>query len=168
MFLAFASWLQRTPVSVAFQQNAGWLWPACETIHFTGLALLIGVAGMFDLRLLGFMRRVPISVVHEFMPLAFIGFTANLITGVIFLIAQPSLYFANYTWWFKVGLLIVAGLNALVFERFYSARAAELPAGADTPLALKVIAAISLVSWFGILWVGRMLPFIKLGPAGRL
>ena len=34
-----------------------WLWPLCETLHFVGLALLIGVVGLLDLRLLGFFRR---------------------------------------------------------------------------------------------------------------
>jgi hypothetical protein len=34
-----------------------WLWAICETLHFIGLALLIGTAGVFDLRLLGLIRR---------------------------------------------------------------------------------------------------------------
>jgi hypothetical protein len=77
----------------------GWLWPACETLHFAGLALLIGVAGC-STALLGFMRSVPGSVVREFMPWAIAGFVCN---------ADPSSphrsvsYFANYTWWLKVG-----------------------------------------------------------------
>jgi hypothetical protein len=168
MFLGFASWLQHTPVSLALQHQAGWLWPACETLHFAGLALLIGVAGMFDLRLLGFMRRVPVSVVHEFMPWALAGFACNLLTGLVFVTAQPALYFANYTWWLKVALLLIAGLNAAIFERVYSRRASEIPAGGDTPFPIKIIAGVSLASWFGVLWAGRMLPFIKLGPAARL
>jgi hypothetical protein len=168
MFLSFASWLHRTPVSIALQHQAGWLWPACETIHFAGLALLVGVAGMFDLRLLGFMTRVPIRVVKEFMPLALVGFGLNALTGAIFLISQPAQYFGNYTWWLKVAFLLIAGLNALIFETAYGRRAAAIPAGEDTPMALKVIAGVSLAAWFGVLWAGRMLPFIKLGPAARL
>jgi hypothetical protein len=168
VFLSFASWLHHTPLSLLFQQNAGWLWPLCETFHFAGLALLIGVAGMFDLRLLGFMRRVPISVVKGFMPWALVGFSMNLLTGVIFLITNPGQYFANYTWWLKVGFLLIAGLNALVFETAYGRRAAALPAGEDTPVSLKLIGAVSLIAWFAVLWAGRMLPFIKAGPAARL
>ena len=33
--------------------NYPWVWPLCETLHFVGLALVIGVAGFFDLRLMG-------------------------------------------------------------------------------------------------------------------
>jgi len=149
------------------QHQVGWLWPLCETLHFTGLALLIGVVGMFDLRLLGFMKRVPISVVRDFMPWALVGFTLNLLTGTIFVISQPATYFGNYTWWLKVALLLIAGVNAIIFETTYGRRAAAIPAGEDTPFALKVIAGVSLVSWLGVLWAGRMLPFIKVGPAAR-
>ena len=167
MFLSFASWLHKTPLSLALQHQVGWLWPLCETLHFTGLALLIGVVGMFDLRLLGFMKRVPISVVRDFMPWALVGFTLNLLTGTIFVISQPATYFGNYTWWLKVALLLIAGVNAIIFETTYGRRAAAIPAGEDTPFTLKVIAGVSLVSWLGVLWAGRMLPFIKVGPAAR-
>jgi len=33
-------------------------------------------------------------------------------------------------------------------------------AGDDTPLAAKVIGLVSLGSWLGVLYFGRMLPFI--------
>jgi len=81
VFLTFASWLHKTPISIALQHQVAWLWPFCETLHFAGLALLLGVAGMFDLRLMGFMKRVPIMVIKEFMPWALVGFSLNLMTG---------------------------------------------------------------------------------------
>ena len=168
MFPEFASWLHKTSVSVALQHQVSWLWPTCETIHFAGLAMLLGVAGMFDLRLLGFMRRVPISVVKEFMPFALFGFSLNLITGIIFVVSEPAQYFNNPTWWLKVTFLIIAGLNAMIFETAYGKRASLLPAGADTPTALKIIAGVSLVSWAGVLWAGRMLPFLGAGVGAGL
>jgi hypothetical protein len=145
-----------------------WLWPTCETIHFAGLALLLGVAGMFDLRLLGFMKRVPISVVKDFMPWALVGFTLNLLTGMIFIISEPAQYFGNPTWWVKVGFLIVAGANALLFETAYGRRAAAIPAGEDTPMSLKIIAGVSLMAWLGVLIAGRFLPFVGAGVGAGL
>jgi hypothetical protein len=156
----FAAWLHHTSASVALQGQVQWLWPLCESLHFAGLALLIGVAGMFDLRLLGFMKRVPIAIVQEFMPWAVVGFGVNLVTGLVFVISEPAQYFSNPTWWVKVAFLIVSGVNALIYQFGFGQRAAQLPAGEDTPLSFKVIGAVSLVSWFGVLWAGRMLPFI--------
>ena len=164
MLLIFASWLHRTPISVAFQHQVSWLWPLCETLHFAGLALLLGVAGMFDLRLMGFMKRVPISVVKEFMPWALAGFTLNLLTGAIFIISEPAQYFGNPTWWLKV-MFLVSG-NAMIFETAYGRRGGD-PAGEDTPTALKLLRA-SLIVWLGVLWAGRMLPFLGAGVGAGL
>lgn len=156
----FATWLHQTSLSVALQGQVRWLWPFCESLHFAGLALLIGVAGMFDLRLMGVMKRVPIAVVADFMPWAVVGFAINLITGLVFVISEPSQYVTNPTWWLKVAFLVVSGANAIVYQVAFASRAAELPAGADTPTSFKIIGALSLLSWFGVLWAGRMLPFI--------
>src|SRR5215510_9215021 len=136
---AFASWLHHTPLSLVFQEQVRWLWPLCETLHFAGLALLLGVAGMFDLRLLGFMKRVSISAVQEFMPWALVGFAVNLTTGLIFVISEPAQYFSNPTWWTKVAFLAISGLNAAIFQFGLRGTALALPAGADTPASLKII-----------------------------
>jgi hypothetical protein len=98
--------------------------------------------------------------VKEFMPWALVGFTLNLLTGAIFVVSEPAQYFGNPTWWLKVTFLIIAGLNAFIFETAYGSRAAALPAGEDTPTPLQIIAAVSLISWAGVLWAGRMLPFL--------
>ena len=166
--LMFASWLHNTSISIALQQQVSWLWPFCETLHFGGLALLLGVAGMFDLRLMGFMPKVPISVVKSYMPWAMAGFAVNLLTGIIFIVSQPAQYFGNPTWWIKVAFLVAAGLNALIFETTFGKEAAALPPGVDTPTTMKVIAAVSLISWFGVLWAGRMLPFLGAGVGAGL
>ena len=49
----FVTWLRMTAVSEAFRAPQAWLWPLFESVHFLGLALVLGIAGFFDLRLLG-------------------------------------------------------------------------------------------------------------------
>jgi hypothetical protein len=156
----FAAWLHHTSFSVVLQGQVRWLWPICESLHFAGLALLIGVAGMFDLRLMGVMKKVPIAVVADFMPWAVVGFGINLATGLIFVISEPAQYFSNPTWWLKVAFLVLSGTNAVVYQVAFAPRAALLPPDVDTPASFKIIGALSLLSWFGVLWAGRMLPFI--------
>ena len=156
----FANWLHHTSLSLFFQGQVRWLWPTCEALHFAGLALLLGVAGMFDLRLLGFMKRVPVSAVAEFMPWAIIGFFINLVTGLIFVISEPAQYFSSPIWWLKVAFLCVSGANAAVFQVLCAGRITALPDGGNTPVSFKVIGALSLFAWLGVLWAGRMLPFI--------
>lgn len=155
----FADWLKSTTISAAIVHYP-WIWPLCETIHFIGLALVIGIAGFFDLRLMGFMKMVPVRAARDLMPLAIFGFVLNLTTGVVFLIGHPEQYVNNAAWWAKVAFLVVAGLNALLFETILGRRTLNLGAGDDTPPMAKLIGAVSLVSWLGVLYSGRMLPFI--------
>ena len=158
----FALWIEATPLSKALF-NLTWLWPLCESLHFLGLAVLIGGAGFLDLRLLGFFRGIPIRDVKRFMPLAIGGFAVNAITGVLFITMQAHLYLGSAVWWFKVGFIALAGLNAMFFETRLSQRALALGPDADTPLAMKVVGGLSLVSWFAVLYCGRMLPYLGTG-----
>ena len=155
----FVEWLRTTPLSQAIVFQI-WIWPLCETLHFVGLAMIIGIAGFFDLRLMGFFKTIPVDDARELMPLAVIGFLLNLTTGVTFLIGHPEQYAHNPAWWWKVGFLALAGINALVFQVAVGKQTVGLRAGIDTPVAAKAIGVVSLISWFGVLYFGRMLPFL--------
>jgi hypothetical protein len=144
----------------AWINESTWVWPLCETLHFIGLSLLLGVTGFFDLRLMGFFRRVSIAAAKELMPLALVGFAINLLTGAVFLIGLPDQYLNNRVWWFKVGFIVLAGLNALIYETKLSAKVLALQPGADTPGPVKLIGLVSLASWLAVLYCGRMLPFL--------
>src|SRR5690242_3726140 len=134
--LAFVSWLEATSLSRTLRDIV-WLWPFCESLHFMGLCLLIGGAGFFDLRLMGFMRRISIPSAHAFMPWAIAGFAINLATGVLFFVMAPAMYAFSAAWWAKVSFIIIAGLNAVAFETTQVRKVTALAPGADTPTAFK-------------------------------
>jgi len=155
----FATWLRGTSISEAIRVTP-WLWPLCEILHFFGLSLLIGVAGFFDLRLLGFMTRVPMSAAWTLMPWAKAGFALAALTGVTFFVGAPEQYINNPAFYVKVFFLIVANLNAIYFEVIYRKQIERKELEVDGPSAIKVIALVSIVSWFFVIYWGRMLPFI--------
>lgn len=159
VLMPIVQWVAATSPSV-HMRNVVWLWPLMETLHFIGLAMVIGVAGFFDLRLLGLFNGVPIRDCRAFMPWALVGFSLNLVSGIIFLIIFPAQYAYSEAWWFKVLFLFIAGANALVFETTMGKRMLALQPGEDSPAAFKVIGAVSLVSWFFVLYFGRMLPYL--------
>ena len=163
---SFAAWLHGTRLSLFFQ-SVTWLWAACETLHFMGLALLIGIAGFFDLRLLGFMRRVPLSAARDLIPWAIRGFVLNLVTGLVFFTTAPARYVNNGAFWFKMFFVLVAGLNAMFFETRLGARVLTMGADQDTPMPFKIVGAVSLFAWLAVLYFGRMLPYAdQLGLSG--
>jgi hypothetical protein len=160
----FVEFIRSTRMSQLFRDQVAWLWPLCESLHFIGLSLLIGAAGFFDLRLLGVMKGVPLRAAKRFVPWAMVGFSVNLLTGLIFFISQPQQYATNLAMWLKVLFLLVAGINAMLFETSYSDRLMALEPGVDMPVSAKVIGAVSLIAWFAVLYFGRMLPYLDAIP----
>ena len=155
----FAAWLKGTSISEAIRVSS-WLWPVCEILHFFGLSLLIGIAGFFDLRLLGFMKRVPISAAWTLMPWAKAGFALAALTGVTFFVGAPEQYINNPAFYIKIFFLIVANFNAVYFEAIYRRQIETRQLDAARPISVKVIAVVSIVSWLFVIYWGRMLPFI--------
>ena len=160
--LEFAAWVESTPISKTLF-GMSWLWPACESLHFIGLCMLIGCAGLLDLRLIGMFRGLPIRHIKAMMPWAIGGFLINAVTGMLFLIMQPHLYLSSAVWWSKVAFIGIATANALFFETRLALPALAMEPDADTPRAMKVVGACSLFSWFAVLYCGRMLPYLGTG-----
>lgn len=152
-------WLKSTAVSHAMT-TLPWLWPVCETLHFVGLALLIGAAGLFDLRLMGFLKAIPLTAAMQMRGWAAAGIMINVITGVLFFVGAPDQYIDNSAWWAKVLFLLVAIINIAIFETRHGTRMLEMTAEAQTPASFKIAGAVSLASWAAVLYFGRMLPFL--------
>jgi hypothetical protein len=156
---AIVAWLQSTAASHAMR-DLPWLWPTCETLHFVGLALLVGTAGVFDLRLLGLLKSIPLTAAMQMRIWAAVGLAINVVTGVLFFVGAPDQYIDNPAWWAKVLFLLVAMANIAVFETRQGARMLAMTANEDTPSSFKIAGAVSLASWAAVLYFGRMLPFI--------
>ncbi len=151
--------LKATPLSEATRQYP-WVWPIAEMLHFAGLSMLLGVVGLLDLRLMGFMKRVPVPALRALLPYGIAGFVINLVTGAIFFIGAPDQYIFNVAFYYKLLFLAIAGGNALFFETTQGHRLVGIGAGDTTPKAFRIAGVVSLVSWFMVLYWGRMLPFV--------
>lgn len=157
----FGSWLHATRLSWAMAGGYPWLWPLCETLHFIGMALLIGIVGLLDLRMIGFFKGLPVAPLERLIPWGVLGFAINLITGFLFFAGDPPQYIHNVAFWLKLGFIAAAGVNAIAFYATgLSARVDATAAGENVPFAAKLVGAASLILWIGVMYWGRMLPFI--------
>jgi hypothetical protein len=153
-------WLETTSVS-HLMTGTRWAWPAAESIHFFGLAMMVGCVGLFDLRLMGMAKRMSPIAVYKLIPWGLAGFAMDLVTGIAFLCGTPDQYFYNEAFWWKVAFLLTAGLNAGLFYLTQFSEVRRLPAGADAPMAARWIGAISLACWVGVMAAGRLLTFYR-------
>ena len=140
-----------------------WMWPLAESLHFIGLTLLVGAIVFFDLRMLGIGRRIPIRAMHRLIRWGLLGYAINLFTGAMFVMSEPDQYIYNPAFHFKLLFMAIAGINAGAFYlSTYRSVAAE-----DTyevPRSAKVIAAVSVSMWLGVIIAGRLLTFYRPYP----
>jgi hypothetical protein len=87
-----------------------------------------------------------------------LGFGLNLITGMLFFIATPGQYTENIAFYWKMVLMLVAVGNILCLMVFDDAW--KVGPGDDAPRLAKFLAGSTLVLWIGVIYFGRMLPFI--------
>lgn len=135
-----------------------WIWAACEALHFMGLSVLFGVVLLVDLRILGVLKSVPFEAIHKLLPWAVLAFGVNTATGMVFFIAAYEQYTTNTVFQWKVALMMLAGANAGYFTVFDDTWL--LRAGDEAPARAKFAAAAAMVLWVGVIYCGRMLPFI--------
>jgi hypothetical protein len=136
---------------------SAWGWPIAEIVHFTGLCLLIGTVGMFDLRMMGLLRGLSLGALHRLIPFGVLGFALSAASGFMFVISAPDQYLYNPAWQVKMGLLAAAGLNMLLFYMTTSQRLQALGPDDPPPLAARLFALASLTCWVGVIAAGRVI-----------
>jgi Family of unknown function (DUF6644) len=142
----------------SFVTDTPWMWPTCETLHFIGLSLLMGVVFLVDLRVLGVMKGVSFVSLHRLLPWAAIGFGLNVVTGMLFFVGIPGQYIHNPSFYWKIALVMLAGANALYFTLFDEPW--SLGPKEDAPLTAKIAAVSAMLLWVGVMYCGSMLPFL--------
>lgn len=151
--------LAASPLAVGVRESI-WIYPCLETLHVIGLALLVGSIFSFDLRLLGAGKSLPIQALgRHLLPWVWTGFAINAVTGALLFVSDAAEFAVNTALQAKLALIVLAGMNALVFQmRLY--RNAETW-DSSVPAPARVSAAISIALWLAIIVAGRMIAYIK-------
>lgn len=159
---AILNWMQDTWLS-SFVVGYSWVWPTLEILHFSGMCLLFGAILIMDLRLLGFQKLVTADAVHQLVPFAILGFVINLTTGIMFLFGDPFRYAVNISFQIKMVLVLLAGLNALLYSvKVEPMMRASGPDG-EYPYLAKTVGLGSIVLWTGVISFGRLIPYLGTG-----
>lgn len=159
--LEFCQWLDQTSVGTTIRQSL-WLFPAIETVHLLGMAALVGTITVLDFRLLGWAARQQrvSQLATRLIPWAWAGFGVQVVTGVLLFSSEAVKIYANPAFRLKMLLLLLAGVQALVFQVMISPKLASSDELPSPPLAAKAMGAISILLWVGIVTAGRFIGFV--------
>ncbi|MEJ1966668.1 MAG: hypothetical protein WDO56_36055 [Gammaproteobacteria bacterium] len=158
---AWEVWVRSTSLSRFVLAHELWVWPILEMLHYCGLSLLFGTVGLFDLRVLGFIKRIPAGALHRLIPFGIAGYVLNLLTGLAFLSAHPEQYVYNSAFHWKLAFMSLAAINVVAFYMAAFRELRQLPAQSEAPRRTRVLTGISLVCWVAVLTCGRLLTFYR-------
>lgn len=156
----FCKWLQHTSVGVNVSESL-WLFPLIETVHIWGIILLVGTTGVLDMRLLGFIltnQRVS-ELHHRLIRWTWAGFAVMIASGSLMFASEATKMFDNGAFRVKMLLIVLAGINAMVFEFTAFRHVAKWDEAPRGPIGAKIAACVSLIAWVGVIAAGRWIAY---------
>jgi hypothetical protein len=159
-FEAFLTALRDSPIATAIREGSS-LFPWIESFHVLALVTVVGAISIVDLRLMGFPAHMSSvkRLTSNLLPITWLAFTLAVITGVLLFMSSPFKYWENLQFKVKLVLLVLAGLNMLLFHVFTWKSVHLWDDGRPTPTGAKIAGATSLSLWIAIVFFGRWIGF---------
>ena len=87
--MGFLAWLEATGLAEWVRSSqAGY--PSMIALHALGMAIMVGLSLLLDLRILGWFAGIPLQSLQRFFRLAWIGFGINFLSGSARVSAQAT------------------------------------------------------------------------------
>lgn len=156
--VALLQGLEESALANTIRQST-WLYPFLEILHILGIVLLVGSAFLFDLRLLGFSKNLPVpELARHVLPWSRRGLYLIIPSGLLLFITNAMTLAADTVFHIKMIGLVVGGLNAGVFHQYIFSSVPEWREG-ETPGMAKAVAVCSILVWVVVIACGRLLAY---------
>jgi len=138
-----------------FVRDSLWLFPAIESIHLVGLAVLGGAVIVNDLRLLKvfLVDKTKIYVLNQTIKWFYVGLALLVITGVPLFLSEAIKCFYSRAFWIKMGCLVLGILFTILI------RNPQIYKAEEESVKLKIIGVISIFIWMVVAASGRWIGF---------
>jgi hypothetical protein len=152
--------LDALPLVIALRESA-WAQPALEIAHTLGFVVLVGSVFAFDLRVLGFSKQLSVRALsRHLLPWSAAALAIIVPSGGLLFLANADDLIDNRLFVLKMGLLLAAGINALVFRTGPYQGVNAWDTGVRAPIAARLSVALSLALWAAVISCGRLLAYI--------
>jgi len=135
--------------------------PWIEVAHVLSIVVVFGSILLVDLRLMGVAGRdyPPLALSRTILPITWTAFVCAAITGALLFTSNPYGYFENTAFRAKMLLLVLAGLNMLVFH-LVTMRGGRVNDGpGPLPAGARVAGLLSVSLWLAVIACGRWIGF---------
>jgi len=163
LLTALMEWVQSTLLAVFIHQTK-WAFTTIEVVHVLAISLVIGSIAIIDLRLLGVAstKRPFTRLAQDILPITWTAFGLAAVSGSLLFISQAAAYFTTTTFWIKMLIMALAGINMLIFE-FNTVRGVqEWDLKSSPPPGARLAGGISITCWLLVFVFGRWTGFTVL------
>lgn len=152
-------WLEGTPVAMWVSLSL-WAYPLLLSVHIVGLAVVVGIFSIRDMRLLGLFRGLNPAAFLSLSKLAWVGFIINAISGLLLFTSQAVTFVGNVPFLLKISCIIAGMILAGIIQT--RLRGELSSAGSNTVISrpTKMIAAVSLSLWTAAIITGRLIAYL--------
>jgi hypothetical protein len=160
MIEEFCQWVYDTPLAETIRSNE-LAFPWLESVHVLAIALVLGSIAVADLRLLGIasVKRPVTQLLNDVLPVTWIAFVVAAVTGIAMFMSNAVEYARNTPFQLKMLMLVLAGINMLVFQLITYRGVGQWDEARATPLGARFAGGFSLVAWVSIVAFGRWIGF---------
>jgi hypothetical protein len=153
--LSFFTWCENSALGEAIRASR-WLFPAIESLHLLGLALMGGAVLLVNLSLLGLAigRKPAAQLWQDTRPWLVGSLAVNIATGLLLFTSESIKLYYHEAFWVKMASLLLA----ILFQFTVLRRVALSDPARVGPLRSKVAALTSILLWSlvgaGGRWIG--------------
>lgn len=154
-------WLEASTLAVYIRQSHI-LYPIIELVHILGFIFLVGSAFLFDLRLLGISKKIPVTdLARHLLPWSRRSLLLVIPSGLLLFISEATALSTNRILGIKLILIFLAFTNAGYFHRYTFKTISVWDHLQPTPYTAKAAGIISLILWTGVVTCGRFLAYFE-------
>ncbi len=120
--------------------------------------MLVGAVTVFDLRVLGFGRSIPVRALARLcLPWAVLSLLLIVPTGSLLFLAHADVLLTSRVFLLKMGLLMLAAVVAIGFHTGPYRSVDTWNIDAVAPLLARVCAVASMLIWVAVIFAGTLL-----------
>lgn len=153
------TWLEETPLAITVGESL-WVYPFLLSLHVTGLAILVGIFAMLDLRLLGSFGQIRIGSLLPVIRFAWIGLAINALSGALLFTSQASYFVTSAPFLLKISMIVIGAALAVVIQRRLREARDESSGEWTISGGTKAVAVLSLAMWLGAIIAGRLIAYL--------
>lgn len=153
------SWLENTAVAL-WVGGSLWGYPSLLALHAVGLAIVVGIFAMRDLRLLGLFPALPPAAFLPLSKLGWIGFIVNAVSGILLFTSQAVTFVGNTAFLLKISCIVAAMVLAGIIQSRLRVELTTAASEAAISHSTRVLAAVSLSLWAGAIVAGRLIAYL--------